>query len=184
MDPITIAMGLAEFVPQIAKWMTGSDKAADVAQKAVDIAKTVTGKDSPGEALATLQADPALVLQYREAVLAQATQFEQLAVQNASDINKTMQAEAASEHWPTYGWRPAIGFVFAFNLAVSAVLVLVVFIAQVCGASGADKAIAALPQTLGALAAISALATPILGVASWFRGKMQADPAIPTINRG
>lgn len=101
MDPITIAMGLAQFVPQIAKWITGSDKAEQIAQKAVDIAQAVTGKPSGDEAIKALQADPNLVLQYRKAVLDQKFSFQEMAVQNASDINRTMQAEAAAEHWPS-----------------------------------------------------------------------------------
>ena len=28
-------------------------------------------------------------------------------------VNATMQAEAKSEHWPQYSWRPTIGFTFA-----------------------------------------------------------------------
>ncbi len=42
MDPISIAFGLAQFAPQIIKWITGSDKAADAAEKVVDIAEAVT----------------------------------------------------------------------------------------------------------------------------------------------
>jgi hypothetical protein len=182
-DPITIAMGLAQFVPQIVKWI-GGDKAGTVAQKVVDVAQQVTGKPTGDEALKALQADPNLVLQYRKAILDQEVAFEQLAVQNAADVNKTMQAEDGSSHWPTYSWRPWIGFNFGLNLTLASVLVIMVFVAQVLDAKGADKAIAALPAALGALAAINALATPILGIASWFRGKMQADPSIPTDNRG
>lgn len=38
---------------------------------------------------------------------------------------------------------------------------------------------------LGAMAMLlTGVAAPILGVASYWRGKMQADPAIPTLNRG
>lgn len=183
MDPITIAMGLSQFVPQIVKWIAG-DKAGTVAAKVVAIAQQVTGQPTGDAALAALKADPNLVLQYREAVLAQEVDFEKLAVQNAEDINKTMQAEAAANHWPTYTWRPWIGFSFGLNLTLASLLVVGVFAAQVFGAAGADKAIAALPGALGALAAINGLATPILGIASWFRGKMQADPTIPTDNRG
>jgi hypothetical protein len=40
MDPITIGMALAQFAPSLIKIFTGSDKAADVAGKVVDIAKT------------------------------------------------------------------------------------------------------------------------------------------------
>lgn len=166
MDPVTIAMGLAQFVPQIAKWITGNDKAANVAQKAIDIAQAVTGKGTGDEAVAALQADPALVLQYRQAVLAQELEFQKLAVQNAGDINATMRAEAASEHWPSYSWRPAIGFSFAGYITAQWVL----------------PTFHVAPPQIDAqlMLAIGG----ILGVASWYRGKMQADPTIPTINRG
>lgn len=182
MDPITIAMSLATFVPQIAKWITGSDKAEQVAQKAVEIAQTITGKGSGDEALQALQADPALVLQFRKAVLDQSVQFEQLAVQNAADINATMRAEAASEHWPSYSWRPAIGFAVAIDLAASALIVLVAYVGAMW--SGNAKPLEHLPGMLAAMAGLVAVASPILGIASWFRGKMQSDPAVPTINRG
>ncbi len=99
-------------------------------------------------------------------------------------VNATMRAEAAAEHWPTYSWRPFVGFAVGINLIASTLLVVGVFIAMCLNAAGADKAVAALPAALGALAALVALASPILGIASWYRGKMQADPRIPTDNRG
>ncbi len=183
MDLITIAMGLSQFVPQITKWVTGSDKAEQVAQKAIDIAKSVTGAQTGDDALKALQADPALVLQYRKAVLDQEVSFQALAVQNAGDINKTMQMEAASEHWPSYSWRPAIGFSFALlgligGLTAAAAYIGVMFF------NVKPEVLSNLPGMLGAEAAIMATMAPVLGVASWFRGKMQADPGIPTVNRG
>lgn len=182
MDPITIAMALGQFVPQLVKWISGSDKAGEVAQKAVDIAQAVTGKPTGEAALDALKADPALVLQYRQAVLSQQVEFERLAVQNASDINKTMQMEAASEHWPTYAWRPAIGFAVALDLVLSALTVFVAY--AVAMVTGKADHLSKLPEMLTAMAALIAVASPILGIASWFRGKMQADPSVPTINRG
>ncbi len=183
MDPITIAMGLSQFVPQIVKWISGSDKAAQVAQKAVDIAKTVTGQPDGDGALKALQADPNLVLKYREAVLDQELDFEKLAVANAADINKTMQAEAASDHWPTYSWRPFIGFCFGLMALIaggtSAVCYIGVMFFHVDG-----KVLAELPALVGSEAAVMATMAPVLGVASWFRGKMQANPNLPTDNRG
>lgn len=71
MDPITILMGLAQFAPSLVKLITGSDKAADVADKVIGIAKTVTGTDTGEAALAAIQADPNKVLEFRQAVLAQ-----------------------------------------------------------------------------------------------------------------
>lgn len=166
MDPITIAMGLAQFVPQIVKWLGGGDKSQAVAQKVIDVAKSITGQSTGDEALKALQTAPDLVLKYRQAILDQELEFEKLAVQNAADINKTMQSEAASEHWPTYSWRPFIGFMFGSYVASMWILPL-------------------FGKTPTAISPDLTLAVGgILGVASFFRGKMQADPSIPTINRG
>ena len=184
MDPITIAMGLAQFAPSLVKWITGSDKAGDAAQKAIDIAKAVTGQPSGDAALQALQADPNLVLKYRQAVLDQEVEFQKLAVANASDVNKSIQAESASEHWPTYSWRPFIGFVFGINLLVAGLTTSAVYIAVMCGVASAVQALGSLPAMIGALGAVNGAALPILGIASWFRGKMQADPTVPTVNRG
>ena len=76
MDPITIAMALAQFAPSLVKLITGSDKAADVAGKVVDIAKTVTGTSTGEAALAAIQADPNKVLEFRQAVGAQQADLE------------------------------------------------------------------------------------------------------------
>lgn len=92
--------------------------------------------------------------------------YEEIAAKNAEDVNKTMQAEAAAEHWPTYSWRPFIGFVF--GLYIASMFLLPLF------------GVTPVPMTPDLVMAVGA----ILGVASWFRGKMQADPNIPTVNRG
>ena len=182
MDPITIAMGLAQFVPQIVKWIAG-DKAGAVAGKVIDVAKQVTGKGTGDEALEALKADPNLVLKYRVAVLDQELEFEKIAVQNAGDINATMRAEAAAEHWPTYSWRPAIGFSVAIAMVVSVIVVAIAYIG-VMFFRGKAEVLSYLPAMLGAMAALVGVASPILGIASWFRGKMQSDPNISTVNRG
>lgn len=184
MDPISIALGLAQFAPSLIKWMTGSDKAANIATKAIDIAKQVTGASTGDEALNVLKSSPDLAAKYAQAVLEQQLEFQKLAVQNATDVNVTMQSEAKSDHWPSYTWRPFIGFCVGFNTIAASVLVLGVFAGTLAGIPAAALAIIQLPTVLGSLAAISATVLPILGIASWFRGKMQADPNIPTDMRG
>lgn len=69
MDPITTAFALAQFAPQVIKWITGSDKAAEAAGKVVGMAEAVTGRTG-GAAIEALAQDPALVLQFRQAVIA------------------------------------------------------------------------------------------------------------------
>ncbi|MBK9497448.1 MAG: hypothetical protein IPO08_23580 [Xanthomonadales bacterium] len=102
----------------------------------------------------------------------------------AESVNATIRAEAASEHWPSYSWRPFLGFCVGLNVIFSSALVLVVFVPVMFGVETAANSIAQLPGVLGALAAINATVLPVLGIASWYRGKMQADPNIPTNNRG
>jgi len=180
MEPISVALGLAQFFPAIAKWVTGSDKAAEVAEKVVKVAKVVTGKDTGEEALEAIKADPAVALQFQQAMFKHEVDLNTLAVSNASDINQTMRVEAGSERWPQYWWRPAIGFAVAIAVILS---VLAVFMAYIALFYGRAEGVAALPGILGAIAGIIAVVSPILGIASWFRGKMQADPNIPNPNR-
>lgn len=87
MDPISIAFGLAQFAPQIIKWITGSDKAADAAGAVVDIAETVTGRKG-SEALDALKADPALVLQFRQSVMAQEADLDKAYLADRADARK------------------------------------------------------------------------------------------------
>ncbi len=85
MDPITLAMGLAQIAPTVIKWITGNDKAADAAEKVIDIAKQVTGTDSGDLALTALRADPAVALEFRKAVMA-----------NEADLDKAYLADVQS----------------------------------------------------------------------------------------
>lgn len=80
MPLIPIAMALAQFAPMIAGWLGGS-KAEDVATKVVGVAQAVTGQSAPDAALAALQADPNLALQFQKAVLEQQAQLAQINAQ-------------------------------------------------------------------------------------------------------
>lgn len=150
----------------------------------MDVAQQVTGKPTGDQALAALKADPSLVLQFQQAVLAQEVTLNQLAMQNAADVNKSLQTEAASEHWPTYSWRPAIGFATAYAICAVATIIVVSY-GGVILAKRDPAALAYIPGMIGAVAALlGAGAMPVLGIASWYRGRMQADPNIPTTNKG
>ncbi|TCS37501.1 hypothetical protein EDC30_104305 [Paucimonas lemoignei] len=95
MDPVTILMGLAQFAPAVIKWATGSDKAEEVAGKVIDVAKAVTGRDTPDAALAAIQADPALAIEFRKAVMANELEYDRMFladVQSARDRDIKMAA--------------------------------------------------------------------------------------------
>lgn len=93
--------------------------------------------------------------------------IEELNVRVIESVNKTMQAEAASEHWPTYSWRPYNGFLFGTTIFGC------YFVLPLC-----KLPVPTIPEYVWL-----AWGT-ILGVASYFRGKMQADPSVPTNNKG
>lgn len=78
MDFITLALGLGQLVPAITKWITGSDKAAEVAEQIVSIAETVTGKTG-NDALTSIKADPALLMAFKEKVMERQTELDRLA---------------------------------------------------------------------------------------------------------
>lgn len=177
-----IALALMQFAPMLAGLLGGKNAEA-VAGKVVDIAKVVTGAKSGDDALAALKANPELAVKFNEAVLNAEVELNRLAAKNAEDVNATMRAEAASEHWPSYSWRPMIGFAVAIDLVGGALVVLIAYAGVMFG-NVKPEVLGHIPAMLGALAALVGVASPILGIASWFRGKMQADPAVPTVNRG
>lgn len=85
MEPVSLALALAQFAPSLIKFFTGSDKAAVVAGKVIDIAKTVTGTPSGEAALDVLKVDPAKVLE-----------FQQAAMLNDADLTKAFLADVQS----------------------------------------------------------------------------------------
>lgn len=86
MDPITIALALAgQFAPSIIKYFTNSDTAGVVAGQVIDIAKTVTGKGVPEDAVAALQADPALAMQFKTAVMANDAELDKAYLADRQD---------------------------------------------------------------------------------------------------
>lgn len=157
------------------------------------VASALGTGNSADQVSAALTSNPDAMVKLRELETTKATKLQELATQqalaelaaatqNASDVNKTMQAEAVAEHWPTYTWRPAIGFAVALAVVLSVLTVFATYGAAIIWnrSEGLDH----LPGVLGAVAGIIAVVSPILGIASWFRGKAQADPAIATVNRG
>ncbi len=82
MDPISIAMALANYAPKIIKWVSGSDKAEAAAAQVVQIAQQVTGKGNGNDALAAIGGDPALQIELRKAIMA-----------NEADLDKAFLAD-------------------------------------------------------------------------------------------
>lgn len=119
------------------------------------------------EKLAALKtADNEFQLQMAQAGFDSTYKIAQLNIQAQADVNKTMQVETTSEHWASWMWRPFIGFTFGFY--INSLWVLPLF------------HITPIPLNSDIVLAIGG----ILGVASWFRGKAQADTNNTAITQG
>lgn len=116
MDPITIAMGLANFAPQIIKWVSGSARAAEAASDVVELAKRVTGTDTGEDALRAIKADPAAALQFRQFI-----------IQSEADLDKAYLADMQDAR------KRDAGFVAAGQRNYRADAMFVLAVAVICG---------------------------------------------------
>ncbi len=160
MDPITIALGLAQFVPGLIRWIGGDDaeKAAKVADQVVGVARTVTGKAGGEDALAAIKADPALALQLQQAWLAHEVELSREETRQLAEINATMRAESASDDRYVRRWRPTFGYAVALTWTAT---MLAVSWAVIAEPAQAPNIIAALVNT----SPIWGIALGVLGVA-------------------
>jgi hypothetical protein len=123
MDPITLALTLAPLVPNVVKWITGSDKSAAVAEKVVDVAKAVTGQADAPAAVAALQADPALALQFQQAIAGMEHDLEKAYL---ADRANARERDAEFIKSGRHNWRADI----LAALAVGGLIVCVWFVAR------------------------------------------------------
>ena len=133
---------------------------------------------APGFIDTVLAMDSAAIYKLRELESAERIRIAEL--QNAAQasetsaeletlktINETMQAEAKSEHWVQFSWRPFIGF--AFGLAFLVVAGLCCLIAWDAVQAKDLSSINMIPQLVFAFSALFAIPAAVLGVAAWRR---------------
>lgn len=120
MDPITIAMGLAQFAPGIIKLFTGSDKAENVAAAVVGVAQAVTGAATPAAALAQIQADPVKVMEFQQAMAAQQADLERAFLADTQSArNRDIElAKVGLKNYRANSLAAGAGFLVVFCLAL------------------------------------------------------------------
>ncbi|BAE53087.1 holin family protein [Paramagnetospirillum magneticum] len=160
MDPITIALGLAQFVPGLIRWIGGDDaeKAAKVADQVVGVARSVTGRPDGQDALTAIKADPALALQMQQAWLAHEIELAREETRQLAEINATMRVEAASDDGYVRRWRPTFGYAVALTWTATMGAISWAIVAE---PAQAPSIIAALVNT----SPIWGIALGVLGVA-------------------
>lgn len=163
MAPLALgALSIAKFaLPRIADWIF-DDGGDDVAKDVIAIAEKVTGLGDPDDQLAALRANPEMLLEMQR--LGDALEIRYLTenTKRLESINETMQAESQSDDKYVSRWRPTIGYVVAFQLAMLGIAVFAVVIGGVYAAfDGKPDVVKVLFE---GLATLMAAMTAILGI--------------------
>lgn len=118
--------------------------AKGIGSLAKDLRSAITGKD-------TIPGDLQLKLEEIAARLEEGENAVEMAT--IESVNRTMQAEAKSEHWMQWAWRPFVGFIFGLTF------IGVYFVLPLSKIT---------PPTIPSEAWL--MLGAVLGVASWHRG--------------
>lgn len=82
---LPIALALAQFAPQLMRFLGAGEASAQAAEKVVKIAQVVTAEDTPDRALARIRADPEFAHKFQMAVLAADTDLEKAFLADRAD---------------------------------------------------------------------------------------------------
>lgn len=155
--------GLISLVPSIARFI-GGEKAGQVADTVVKVAQTVTGTDTPDDALAALKADPAKVLELQNAMMAHERAWWAEETTRLTTINATIQTELNSGDKYVRRMRPTWGYSMcaAFTAQMMAVTYTVIFEPQYA---------AEIVASLANLSVIWSVGLSVLGIYVWKRSE-------------
>ena len=161
---LTIAMGLAKLVPGIVGLFKGKD-AEQKAEQVLDLAKQVTGQDDSEAAVKVLEADPALLVQYKEALLDHALAMRQEDNRQLDIVNQTMRAELASKDPYNSRWRATFGYCVAYSWFFMFLAVVISTVYSVFGEPArSGEIIKAMGEMLASTAVLWSVALAVLGV--------------------
>lgn len=156
MNPISIALGVAQFVPGLTRLLMG-DKAGDVADKVVTAATSIAGTDNPQDAIEYLNANPELQLKFQQELNHIVIAELEAETKQLETINATMRVEAVSTDWFVRRWRPFFGYTIAVTWFVLMMALGVVIVKYPSDA----------PAVITAMASLStmwAIALAVLGI--------------------
>jgi len=169
MEPISLALGIAQFAaPALGRWLFG-DKGEETAEKIISVGKAVVGTDQPEDILPALKANPELLVQFQH----QATQIElaelEAHTRQLEAVNETARAAINSDDKYVRRWRPTWGYVTAVTWALqSLAIMLCLCAAAVATLYGKAEAVTALlngaASLAGALTVQWGVALTVLGV--------------------
>lgn len=176
-------LALAQLAPSILGLFTKNETAARAAETVSTVARVITGKDSDAGALEVLKADPKLLIEYQQAVTAQAVALYQEETKRLEAVNATIRAEYASGDKYVARWRPTFGYCACVTWVLEGLIVFGVMAYVVIAEPGRmAEVIGALTAMMKAMAEHWMYALAVLGIAVWKRSddkKVAAGAAEP-----
>ncbi len=143
------------------------------------IAQKLNVEPAP-EAIFGMLNDPANLIklkelenEYKQKLIEYETMQIQAEVERLKIVNSTMQAEAYSEKWPQYSWRPFWGFTSA--LAFIGFVYFILFLAYKAIHQGETSALNMIPTIITSMTGLFAIPGAILGITAWHRGKEKRE---------
>lgn len=125
MNPITLALALADAVPALVGLIKGP-QAAETATKVLDAAKAITGQDSPSAAVDAMRQDPAKLAELRATVMQLDLEYTKAQLADVASA-RAMQSTALQQQ-DTFSKR----FAYYFAAGWSAFAVVFFFTATFC----------------------------------------------------
>jgi len=169
---IPIALTLAkQYLPSLVGRLAG-DNAEKVAEQIVGRAQSITGEDDPQSALASLGANPELLLQYKESLIdLQIAELEE-DTKRLETVNETMQEEYRSTDSFVRRWRPFYGYCVALSWFVQMTMFSIALAYTiVTNPAQLPTIITALAGIFTALAGLWGIALTVLGISVHQRSK-------------
>lgn len=156
MDWKDVGKSVAQFAPMLGSLLPipGAGMAGQL------IANAFGTENTPDAIHNAIKADPDAAIKLAKIEADNSTMLQQELTKRIQAVNETMRAEAKSEHWMQWSWRPFVGFIFGFSfLGVYFILPL------------AKIPVPVIPTEAWMM--IGA----VLGVASWHRGAAKVEEA-------
>lgn len=169
MTAIAAARALSEFVPGLAR-LLGGERAGDVAQKVIDVAKEITGQADPVAAAESVRANAELQAKLAQALAPVLVAEYEAETRQLETVNETMRSELASDDKYAKRWRPSFGYAATATWFVQGVLVFGLLTYTVLKMPEKIGVVSdAIVAILEALASHWLYALTVLGVAVWKR---------------
>lgn len=170
-------LALAQAAPAIIGLFDSDNEsvAAKAAKAVSSTAQAISGKPNDASALAALQADPAKMIEYQNAMNAHAATMYQSETVRLQSINETIRAEVASTDKYVSRMRPTMGYALIVSWSATMFAIVYAIIATPAEAPAVITAVAGLSM-------MWSVALSVLGLYVYKRSEDKKPPQVGVIS--